>query len=89
MMRVSLVIALVALMLALPFAAAAQRAISVRDAVEHVQRETGGRILSAETVQIGRQRIYRVKVLTPDGRVRIVSVPAAGSSHERQGDGRP
>jgi uncharacterized membrane protein YkoI len=70
--------ALLALALALPDTAAAQRAISVRDAVERVQRETGGRILSAETVQIGRQRIYRVKVLTPDGRVRVISVPAAG-----------
>ena len=77
-MRFSLAIALLALMLALPDPAAAQRAISVRDAVERVQRETKGRILSAETVQIGRQRIYRVKVLTPDGTVRVVSVPAAG-----------
>ena len=34
--------------------------------------------LSAETVRIGRQKMYRIKVLTPDGRVRVVQIPAAG-----------
>ena len=56
----------------------AQRALDLRDAVERVQRETGGRILSAETVRIGKQKVYRIKVLTKDGLVKVVLVPAAG-----------
>jgi len=56
----------------------AQRAVNLQEAVERVQQETGGKILSAETVRIGRQKMYRIKVLTPDGRVRVVQVPAAG-----------
>lgn len=65
--------------LALPAAPAlAQRAVSLQEAVERVQQETGGKILSAETVRIGRQKMYRIKVLTPDGRVRVLQIPAAG-----------
>lgn len=59
-------------------AAQAQRAVNLQDAVERVQRETGGKILSAQTVKVGRTRLYRVKVLLPDGRVRVVQVPGAG-----------
>ena len=61
----------------------AQRAVDLQDAVERVQRQTGGRILSAETVRSGRQKLYRVKVLTPEGRVQVVTVPAAGEPRER------
>ena len=57
----------------------AQRAISLQDAVERVQRETGGKILSAESVRQGRADVYRIKVLTREGRVQVVTVPAAGS----------
>ena len=70
---------MLALALALPAApAAAQRAVNLQEAVERVQQETGGKILSAETVRIGRQKMFRIKVLTPDGRVRVVQIPAAG-----------
>jgi hypothetical protein len=58
--------------------ALAQRALNLQEAVERVQQETGGKILSAETVRIGRQKMFRIKVLTPDGRVRVVQIPAAG-----------
>ena len=66
----------------------AQRAMELQDAVERVQRESGGRILSAETVRIGRQKLYRVKVLTPDGRVQVEMVPAAGEPVGRRQDAR-
>jgi uncharacterized membrane protein YkoI len=70
---------LLALVLALPAGTTlAQRAVSLQEAVERVQQETGGKILSAETVRIGRQKMYRIKVLTPDGRVRVMQIPAAG-----------
>jgi hypothetical protein len=74
--------ALLALALATP--ALAQRAVNLQDAVERVQRQTAGRILSAETVRSGRQKLYRVKVLTPEGRVQVVTVPAAGAREERK-----
>jgi hypothetical protein len=64
----------VAALLAVPGDARAQRVEDLRAAVERVQAETGGRILSAETVRIGRGQIHRVKVLTRDGRVRVVTV---------------
>jgi hypothetical protein len=70
---------LLPLVLALPFGAAqAQRAISMKDAVERVERETRGKVLSAESMGSGRNRQYRIKVLTPNGRVRVILVPAAG-----------
>lgn len=49
---------------------------SLNDTVRRVERETGGRILSAETVVSGSREVYRIKVLTPDGRVRVVQEPA-------------
>jgi uncharacterized membrane protein YkoI len=73
-------ILLAALLLALAAAPVmGQRAISLQDAVDRVQRETGGKILSAETVRQGRASVYRIKVLTREGRVQVVTVPAAGS----------
>jgi len=65
----------------------AQRAISLQDAIERVQRETGGKILSAESVNQGRADVYRIKVLTREGRVQVVTVPAAGSG--RANDPKP
>lgn len=59
---------------ALPHAGAA--ALTRQQAIAHVQRETGGKVLSAETKQVGRQTIYRIKLLTRDGKVRIIEVPA-------------
>jgi uncharacterized membrane protein YkoI len=52
------------------------RGISLDAAVAKVRRETGGRILSAETVNQGGRRVHRIKVLTPDKRVRIINVDA-------------
>jgi len=49
-------------------------AATLRDAVAMVERDTGGRILAAETVTTGSTRVYRIKVLTPDGTVRVVQV---------------
>lgn len=49
---------------------------SLDHAVAQVRRETGGRILSAETVEKKGKRVHRIKVLTADNKVRIVRVPA-------------
>ncbi len=59
-------------------AVAADRAGSLQEAIEQVQAETGGRILSADTVRAGPREVYRIKVLTPDGRVRVVTKSSRG-----------
>ena len=51
-------------------------ALTMRDAIARVQHDTGGKVLSAETRTQGRKMIYRIKVLTRDGQVKIVEVPA-------------
>lgn len=50
--------------------------VSLNQAVQQVQRDTGGRVLSAETVGQGNRRVHRIKVLLPSGRVRVVTVDA-------------
>lgn len=50
---------------------AAQRdGISLDEAVTRVRRDTGGRVLSAEA----RDGRYRIKVLLPNGAVRVINV---------------
>jgi len=50
--------------------------VSLNEAVQQVKRNTGGRVLSADTVHRNGRRVHRIKVLTPSGQVRIVSVDA-------------
>jgi uncharacterized membrane protein YkoI len=59
--------------------AARQGQLSLSDAADLVQRSTGGRVLSAQAVREQGREMYRIKVLTPQGEVRIVLVdPATG-----------
>ncbi|HZP66846.1 MAG TPA: PepSY domain-containing protein [Rudaea sp.] len=53
-------------------------AMTLQEAVAKVERETHGKVLSAETKRNGRQTVYRIKVLTHDGQVRVIEVPAEG-----------
>jgi uncharacterized membrane protein YkoI len=50
--------------------------LTLRDAIKKVQHETGAKVLSAETKHAGRRTIYRIKVLTRDGQVKVIEVPA-------------
>lgn len=50
--------------------------LTKEEAIARVQRETGGKVLTAETKQVGKRTIYRIKVLTHDGQVRVVEVSA-------------
>lgn len=50
--------------------------VSLNDAVRQVQNETGGRVLSADTVNQGGRTVHRIKVLTPSGQVRVVVIDA-------------
>ncbi|MGB0135143.1 PepSY domain-containing protein [Dokdonella sp.] len=50
--------------------------IGAQEAVDRVQQETGGKILTVQTLRIGKRKIFRIKVLTPNGQVRVVEVQA-------------
>jgi len=52
------------------------RGISLDEAVSRVRRQSDGRILSAETVRKNGRRVYRIKVLSQDGRVSRVDIDA-------------
>ena len=58
--------------------AAAPRAatMSMQEAIAKVERDTHGKVLSAETKRTGNRAVYRIKVLTRDGRVQVIEVPA-------------
>ena len=62
--------------LALPAIASAYQSMSLEQAVSKVQKDTGGKVLSADTRLVERGRIteYRVKVLTLDGHVKVVPI---------------
>jgi hypothetical protein len=68
-----LVLLVVAALLPVPAPAAE---LTVQQAVDQVQRETKAKVLSVQTLQVGKRRIYRIKVLTPEGQVRVVDVKA-------------
>lgn len=45
---------------------------SLPDSVRRVEKETGGEVLRAEPIQASGREVYRIKVLTPQGRIREV-----------------
>jgi len=55
-----------------PYSTADAR-ITLEQAIQSVQRATGGRVLDAREVRGG----YRIKVLTPRGEMRVVYVDAS------------
>ncbi len=52
--------------------------LSLDEAVERAERQSGGRVLSAQTVYEGGRPVYRIKLLTPSGRVRVMVMDAGG-----------
>ncbi|WP_244887867.1 PepSY domain-containing protein [Ectothiorhodospira mobilis] len=51
--------------------------VTLDEAVAQVQARTGGRVLSAETLEEEGQRVHRIRVLLQDQRVRDIRVDAA------------
>ncbi|MEO7478235.1 MAG: hypothetical protein ABIT64_03270 [Lysobacteraceae bacterium] len=49
--------------------------------VRRIQRETGGEVLKAQPIQRDGREVYRVKILTPQGRIRIVEDDSKQGSH--------
>ena len=66
-------LAVAVLVTAIPVVAAP---MTLQDAIAKVERETGAKVLSAETKGGARQKVYRIKVLTRDGQVKVIDVPA-------------
>lgn len=59
------------------------------ESVRRVERQTGGEVLRAEPMQRDGREVYRLKVLTADGRVRVVQEdPSDPASRERPARGR-
>ncbi len=50
--------------------------LTAQEAVEQVQRETNAKVLRVQTLRIGKRKIYRIKILTPDGQVRVLEIKA-------------
>lgn len=47
---------------------------SLSHAVKKVKKRTGGRVLSADTIDKNGHQLHRIKVLLPNGKVRIVKI---------------
>ena len=62
-------------------AQSAEPALTLDQAVLKVQQETGGKVLSAEQRGVGRRQEYRIKVLTPEGHVRVMAVSSEASKN--------
>lgn len=63
--------------------ASASAQVTLEAAVERVQQEIQGRVLKAEEVTIGKKKLYRIKLLTRDGRVQVVKIPADENKESR------
>jgi len=51
--------------------------VSRDEAAAVAQRQTGGRVLAVERAEAGGRPVWRVKVVTPRGEVRVVLVDVA------------
>lgn len=50
--------------------------VSLEEAVRRVREQSGGRVLRAETRRENGRTVHRIRVLSPDGRVRTWTVDA-------------
>lgn len=88
MLNVPRPLLLIAALVVVPCVHAEERGGQRDDAgarVRQVERD-GGRVLQAEPMQRGGEEVYRLKVLTPEGRVRVLQ--GAPSERNRAADER-
>jgi hypothetical protein len=50
--------------------------ISLDEAVSRMRQQSNGKVLSAETVWVDGRKVYRIKILTKDGRVKRKQIDA-------------
>jgi hypothetical protein len=60
-----------------------KRNSNLPESVRRVERQTGGEVLRAEPMQQDGHEVYRMKVLTRDGRVRVVQDDPAQPANTR------
>lgn len=59
-----------------PVRLAAREGVTLDQAVASVKHQTKGRILTAETIQQDGKPVHRIKVLLPNGSVRVMHIDA-------------
>ena len=57
-------------------------AVSQDDATAMARSQTGGRVLNVSEDDVDGRAVYRVKMLLPDGRVKVVVINAGGNDSE-------
>ncbi len=57
--------------------------------VRRIERETGGEVLKAQPIQRDGREVYRVKVLTPQGRIRVVEDAPRDDAPAHEDSDRP
>lgn len=72
MIRRRLPLLLAFVLLALGGAAMSADPAPLPETVSRIERETGGRVLSAQRSQRGGREVNRIKLITPEGRVRVM-----------------
>lgn len=72
------------LLICLVLFASSAGAATLSQAIDKARRDTGGKVLSAHTEVQGDREIHVVKVLTPDGRVKVIRVEGDRRGNDRR-----
>ena len=64
---------------------AVEPSVTLNQAVQKVQQDTGGRVLSAEPYSVDHKTRYVIKVLTPEGHVQKLVVPSEAGRNPAAG----
>jgi|GEM_PF-5562746 len=59
------------------YAAKKQVPFSLEQASEYARKESNGKVLSAKTTMANGEKIHRVQIVTPSGRVKIYQLPTS------------
>ena len=59
--------------------------ISLDQAVAQARQQHQGKVLSAETVRVDGRKVYRIKILTKNGRVKRTQIDARSGRTESRG----
>jgi len=59
--------------------------ISLNEAVAQARQQHKGKVLSAETVHVDGRKVYRIKILTRDGRVKRTQIDARSGHAKSRG----
>ena len=59
--------------------------ISLDEAVSRARQQNNGKVLSADTVNVNGRKVYQIKILTKDGRVKRTRVDAGSGRPQSRG----